>query len=402
MRELKEALILQVFGGVRVAYPDGSHDRGDPHILLLGDPGTAKSSLLEQVENLAPRSTYSSGKGATAAGMTAAAQQDDFGSSEWSLEAGALVLADQGTACVDEIDKVRDDAIDSMHEALSKQQVHVNKAGINARLPTRTALLAAGNPSRGRFDQHEPIADQIDLGPAMLSRFDLLFMIDDQPDEQRDREIVNGMIESRALASAYTDDSTQVDADALRDIEPAVATEIIRAWVAHAKETCTPRIRDDAVREELRDSFTSLRLANGSGADQPVPVTYRKLEGIERLAEASARVRLSDEVEMQDIERARRLIGRSMRDVGMDPENGQFDADIVETGQSQSQKDRREALVAIVEELDRETGKGAPQDDVIKQATDAGFDRSQTKWDLKKLKKKGELYEPQTDHLRTT
>jgi replicative DNA helicase Mcm len=397
MEQIKLALGLQLFGGPRLEKPDGTHKRGDFHVLLLGDPGTAKSSLLKDVEQKAPRSTYASGKGATAAGMTAAAVSDDFSSQEWSLEAGALVQADKGIACVDEIDKVSEDAVASMHEALSHQTVHVNKAGINAHLPTRTALLAAGNPEFGRFQFDRPIAEQIDLGPTLLSRFDLMFMIDDSPDPERDAEIIEGMIETARAAAHYTEHGDRADTER---IEPAVATDVLRAWVAHAKQSTIPTIEDPAVAEELKESFHSLRQANGGAeGNSPVPVTHRKLEAHRRIAQASARVRLSETVEMQDIERAKELIGRSLQDVGMDPHTGQFDADIVTTGEAQSQKERREAVlnyIAAEEGMD-----GVYHETIVEDGAGAEMDRDAVEYALKMLKQKGEIYEAEEDRYRT-
>lgn len=395
METIKEALALQLFGGVRAQRPDGDTDRGEPHILLMGDPGTAKSSLLKDMERIAPRSTYASGKGATAAGMTAAAMPDDFGDGEMTLEAGALVNADKGLACVDEIDKVSEEAVESMHEALSYQTVHVNKAGFDTHLPTRTALLAAGNPEYGRFRPDRPVAEQIDLGPTLLSRFDLLYMIDDQPDPERDAEITAEMIESRRAAVHYTDDNSQAAADT---ISRAVETDVLRAWVAHAKQHCNPTIEDDSVATDLRESFFELRQVNGD--DGPVPVTFRKLEGLMRLAEASARVRLSETIDQQDVDRARELVGRSMRDVGMDPEDGQFDADIIETGTSKSQKEKIDwTLEAIAEAAGAEP---AGHEEIVEAGEAAGFDRDQVEYAIKKLKTKGKVYEASQDRYRVT
>jgi len=395
MDTIKEALALQLFGGVRCEYPDGRYDRGDPHVLLLGDPGTAKSTLLKDVEKKAPRSTYASGKGATAAGMTAAAVADDFGDQEYTLEAGALVEADKGIACVDEIDKVKDDARASMHEALSHQTVHINKAGINAHLPTRTALLAAGNPEYGRFRDDKPIAQQIDLGPTLLSRFDLMFMIDDTPEAERDAEIIEGMIKTRRAAAMYTDRGDKVDE--LDHIDPAITTEVLRAWIAHAKQSVTPWVEDPEVADDLKNSFHNLRQVNG-GEDGPVPVTFRKLQGIMRLAEASARIRLSETVEHKDIDRARRLIGRSMRDVGMDPDGDVIDADIIETGTAESQKDK-------IEWVSQTIRKEADADPVghemlIDLGEDADLSRGDVEYAIEKLKRQGKIYEPESEHYR--
>lgn len=392
MDQVKLALALQLFGGNRARRPDGTHTRGDIHILLLGDPGTAKSTLLEDIEATAPCSTYASGKGVTEAGMTASAVQDDFAGGQWSLEAGALVLADGGIACVDELDKIDESVISSMHEALSKQRVNINKAGINATLPARTALLAAGNPKHGRFVADQPVADQIDLGPTILSRFDLLFMLDDSPDEDDDREIVRGMIRNRRQAVEYTMDP----AAEVEDIQPAVPRATLRAWVAHAKRSCYPTIPEgSAAAETLEDSFVTLRLANGDHENSPVPVTHRKLVATERLAEASARVRLSNIVEMEDIERARELIGRSMSDVGFDPEGGTLDADIIETGTPRSQQERMDWLTDYIRANQGE--KPVTKADILEAAADRDIAENTIEYALTKLKKKGDIYDPDND-----
>lgn len=397
--DIKTGLVLQLFGGVRVQYPDGSADRGDFHILLLGDPGCGKSTLLRAIEQIAPRSTYVSGKGASKAGMTAAAVRDDFGDTEWGLEAGALVMADQGVACVDEIDKVQDDAVSSLHGALESQRVEIQKAGIDATLPARTALLAGGNPKYGRFDMYEPIGQQIDLGPTLLSRFDLMFMLTDEPDEQKDSEIARHMINSRRMANDYTHGTGTTDD--MGDIEPTIDRETLRAYIAYAKQNIHPVIPDE-VASKIEDWYTNFRMANSGDNDSPVPVTARKIEAIERLSEASARARLSDTVEKEDVERAGRLVMRSMRDVGVDPETGEFDADVVETGQSKAQRDRIQNVKSIIEELQSESKKGAGHEIVVDEAMEHGIDREQTEHEIQKLKDKGEIYEQHTDYYRTT
>jgi replicative DNA helicase Mcm len=398
MEEVKEALALQLFGGVRAEYPNGTAERGDIHILLMGDPGTAKSTLLEDIEKKAPCSTFASGKGATAAGMTASAVKDDFGGDQWTLEAGALVLADGGIACIDELDKIPDNVVSSMHEALSKQRLDVSKAGINATLPSETSMLAAGNPKHGRFIQGQPVAEQIDLGPTIMSRMDLMFMLDDSPDADKDEKIINGKIENRQKAIEFSKSNSNEDED-FDDIQPAVGTDILRAWIAFAKENVFPTTTEEAA-AELEDSFKRLRLQNGEQADSPVPVTLRKLEAIQRLAEASARVRLSQSVEMEDIDRARRLVGRSMRDVGFDPESGQLDADIVETGSAKSQQERMEWIRSFIA---KEEGVDAvSHEELVDAAQDAGISENTLEFSVAKLKETGKIYEPGTDNYRTS
>ncbi|WP_226011836.1 minichromosome maintenance protein MCM [Halomicrobium salinisoli] len=383
---VKLAIALQLFGGWAHEHPDGSRDRGDSHILLLGDPGCGKSTFLRAVDQLAPRSTYASGKGASKSGMTAAAVPDEFGDREWGLEAGALVLADGGMACVDEIDKMQPDAVSSMHGALESQQVHVNKAGINATLNARTALLAAGNPENGRFESFRPKAEQIDLSPTLMSRFDLMFMVSDNPDEDRDREVIDHMIRSRRAAAKHTLGGEMTDDERDR-VEPAISPDVLRAYIAHAKETCFPILEDGEAAQRLREYFVSFRNANQDD-DNPVPITYRQEQAIERLAEASARVRLSDTVELEDVERAVDLVETSMRQVGYDPETDQFDVDMIETGQSKSQRERRERLLDWIEE-----NNGVTSTALVEDAADQGLDPDAVEDDVRTLLDDGRIYE---------
>ena len=399
MEQIKRALALQLFGGVRAKSPDGTTTRGDIHVLLIGDPGTAKSTFLEDIESKSPNAVMVSGKGATAAGLTAAASQIEFGgSSEWALDPGAMVLADDGVACIDEIDKVDEGAVESLHQALSKQRVSVNKAGINATLPTRTAVLAAGNPKYGRYDQYEPIAEQIDMSPTLLSRFDLIWPVADDPDPEEDIDIAQGMMQNHDEAIRYSRGDIGAEETS---IDPAIDTELLRAWVAHSKESCHPRWPENAARHELVESFVSLR-SEATGDDAPIPVTYRAIESQRRLAEASARLRLSDTVEPQDVKRASELYMAAMEQVGIDPESGDLDADVIETGQSRSQRERVRKLHNIIRELSAEYDKGAPLDVVYDRAEQVGIQRTRAEIDIQKLKDKGEIYSPAEDTLKPT
>lgn len=388
--KIKLALALQVFSGWAREYPSGDRDRGDVHILLLGDPGCDKSGMLSAVADLAPRSVYSGGKGSSAAGLTASAVRDDFGDAEWGLEAGTLVLASGGIACVDEIDKMDEEDRSAMHGAMEGlQQVHINKAGIDADLNTRASLLAAGNPKHGRFDQYQPFAEQINMDPALISRFDLMFMLTDEPDRETDSKIVSSKIDSRSVAGKHTLGKELSDEEE-QQIEPEIRREVMRAYIAFAKENVFPRIKDEDVRRKLLDYFVELRQANKSGADDetsPVPVTHRKEEAIERLAEASARIRLSDEVEEQDVERAVSLVESSLRQVGKDTETDQLDADVIETGQSHSQRDRRTTVLEAVDDAN-----GVTLDDLDDQLEEYGRGEIENELDYWSTRK-GEIYD---------
>jgi len=196
--DVKLAIALQLFGGVPKKLPDGTEIRGDIHILLVGDPGVAKSQLLRYVHRIAPRSVYTTGKGTTTAGLTATAVRDEV-DGRWTLEAGALVLADKGIALVDEIDKMRKEDTSALHEALEQQTISVAKAGINAILRARCALLGAANPKYGRFERFTPIPEQIEMSPTLLSRFDLIFVMKDEPDEEKDKRLVDHILYTHQL-----------------------------------------------------------------------------------------------------------------------------------------------------------------------------------------------------------
>jgi replicative DNA helicase Mcm len=404
----KHAIIMQLFSGVRKELPDGSRIRGDIHILLIGDPGTGKSQILQYMKNISPRSIYTSGKGSSSAGLTAAAVRDDFGDGQqWTLEAGALVLADQGIAAIDELDKMRSEDQSAMHQALEQQEISISKAGINATLKSRCSLLGAANPVHGRFDKYEAMAEQIDLDPPLVSRFDLIFTVTDEPDEEEDRALADHILETNyagELRSHRTHNATpnvseEAAKTAGRNVEPDIDPDLLRKYVAHAKRSCFPTMTEEA-RESIREFYVDLRM-EGQGEDNPIPITARKLEALVRLAEASARVRLSDTVEQRDAERVIEIVRSSLKDVGVDPETGDFDADMIETGTSKTQRDRIKNIKGIIKELEQEYDDGAPTEEVLDRAEAAGIERSKAEHQIQKLRDRGEVYEPRTDHLRT-
>ena len=405
----KLAMMLQLFSGVTKHLPDGSRIRGDLHMLLIGDPGTGKSQLLQYIREIAPRSVYTSGKGSSTAGLTAAAVRDDFAEGQqWTLEAGALVMADQGIAAVDELDKMRPEDRSALHEGLEQQQISISKAGINATLKSRCSLIGAANPKYGRFDQYEPIGEQIDLEPALISRFDLIFTVTDQPDPEHDQRLADHILKTNYAGELNTQRENLTTANISREevdsvteeVEPKIEADFLRKYIAYAKRQCYPTMTDEAM-ESIRDFYVDLR-AKGADEDAPVPVTARKLEALVRLAEASARLRLSDSVKGEDADRVIEIVRSCLQDIGVDPETGQFDADVVETGRSKTQRDRVKNIRALIGEIQDEYDEGAPIDTVLDRAEEIGMERSKAEHEIEKLKRKGEVYEPSTDHLRTT
>jgi replicative DNA helicase Mcm len=296
----------------------------------------------------------------------------------------------------------------AMHQALEQQEISINKAGINATLKSRCSLLGAANPKYGRFDQFEPIGEQIDLEPALISRFDLIFTVTDEPDEEEDRNLASHIIQTNYAGELHThreenptSDYSQEEVESVtEEVAPTIEPDLLRKYVAHAKTSCFPTMTEEA-KTEIEDFYVDLRV-QGTDEDAAVPVTARKLEALVRLSEASARIRLSDTVEKEDAERATTIARYCMEQIGVDPETGEFDADVVETGTSKSQRDRIQNLKGIISDIEEEYDEGAPVDVVVERAEEVGIDESKAEHEIEKLKQKGEVYEPRTDHLRTT
>ena len=269
----KEALALQLFGGVQKTMDDGTRIRGDIHIALIGDPGTAKSQILRYMAQLAPRGIYTSGKASSAAGLTAAAVKDEFGEGRWTLEAGALVIADKGLACIDELDKMNDQDRSAIHESLEQGTISVAKAGITATLQSRCAVLGAANPKYGRFDDSKNIAEQIDLPPALLSRFDAIFTMTDRPEAKQDHNVAEHILKVHQRGEIRLHESpeklTHVNVEEImRDtahLVPAMDKDFLRKYVAYSKRI-TPVMGSEAM--QTLEATTS---ASGSWARTKAP-----------------------------------------------------------------------------------------------------------------------------------
>jgi replicative DNA helicase Mcm len=402
----KEALVLQLFGGLSKKMPDGTYIRGDLHTLLVGDPGTAKSQILAYISKLAPRSIYASGKASSAAGLTAAAVRDEFGEGQWTLEAGALVLADMGIACIDEIDKMDESDRSALHQAMEQQEISVAKAGINATLKSRCALLAAANPKLGRFDEFIPMHEQINMPPALLSRFDLIFSILDKPNRETDTDLATHILRTHKagevqenIAKSKKSKHTKKEQELLmKNVMPLFNPEFLRKYVAYAKRTIFPVMTDDAL-EVLKNYYVDFR----SSSEESVPFTPRQLEAFVRLAEASARVRLSDEATVNDAKRAIAIIDQYLRRVGLDRETGKFDIDIIATGISRSQHDRMRTIIDIIKRLCQESKDDmALRADVIREAEITGLESSKVEEALDRLRRNGQIYEPAHGKYRVT
>jgi len=392
----KDALTLQLFGGVPKTNADGTKVRGDIHILLVGDPGTGKSQILKYIFVLAPRSILASGSASTKAGLTATAVRDEkFSEGQWTLEAGALVLANNGFACIDEFDKMSEEDRGSMHQAMAQQEISIAKAGINATLKSKCSVLAAANPKQGRFDPFAPLHGQINIKPALLSRFDLIFPIMDKPHRKNDialsahilRTHKGSEIAENISKRKKTEHSEEVRDSFMEGIKPIFEPEFLRKYVAYAKRKIFPVMTDEAL-EIIQKYYVDLR----SSSEESIPFTPRQLEGYVRLAEASARVRLSNTVTIEDAKRAIAIVGQYLKRVGIDRETGRIDADIIETGISHTQQQRMKTILDIIATLCESSESGAATEDIIHEAEIKGIDSGKTEDAIKHLEQNKQIF----------
>ncbi len=392
LREEKMGLALQLFGGVRKTMPDGQKIRGDIHVLLVGDPGTAKSMLLRYISDLSPRGMYASGRGSTGAGLTAAAIREEvMGESRWILEAGTLVLADKGIAAVDELDKMRSEDRSSMHEAMEQQTISIAKAGINARLNSRCALLGAANPRYGRFEPHENISQQINLPPPLISRFDLIFALKDVPNKEDDRNIAVHILSAHREGERMMGDDRYEPDEMLK---PKFEKEFLRKYVAYAKRIY-PVMTEESI-DRMREFYLQIR-GEGEEGDS-IPITARQLESLVRLSEASARAHLRDTITTVDAERAINVTKHFLNKVAY-TERG-WDIDMVASEVSHSERTTLHEMREIIRSLQNIHEGGVPKEDIIKDAEEKGISREKAVKELKRMRKNGQIYEPVHDKYK--
>jgi replicative DNA helicase Mcm len=382
--KIKEAIILQLMSGVRKVKDDGTVIRGDMHILLVGDPGAAKSSILEFVSKSAPKARFISGKSSSSAGITASVVKDEF-IRGWALEAGALVLANGGLAAIDEFDKMSTEDRSAMHESMEQQRVSISKANIQATLRTQTSILAAANPKFGRFDPYSSIASQIDLPPTLINRFDLIFPVRDIPNKERDERIASHVLELQKKSGK---------------IESEIPNKLLRKYIAYAKQNIKPILTDGAV-EEIKRFYVNLRNKGQSSGEeiQTIPISARQLEALVRLSEASAKVRLSKKVTRADSKRAIEILTYCLTQVGIDPETGKIDIDRISTGITATQRSRIVVIRELIRELEAKHGKSIPIEVVIEEAKKKGYSEDQIDDAIEKLKREAEIFSPKQNFV---
>merc|ERR1719265_1386303 len=290
--EVKKAVACLLFGGSRNVLPDGTRRRGDINVLLLGDPSTAKSQFLKFAQNTAPIAVYTSGKGSSAAGLTAAVVREQGGG--FALEVGAMVLADGGVVCIDEFDKMRPDDRVAIHEAMEQQTISIAKAGITTVLNARCSVLAAANPVFGTYDDLQETGDQMDFASTILSRFDLIFLIKDVRDAAHDRRLAQHVLQMHQHGEVAT-----VDGD--------IPVQLMRKYITFSKQNVFPRI-SAAAEGTLENHYISIRQQmrqeRAQGAGSTIPITVRQLEALVRISESFARMECVAEATVAHVEEA--------------------------------------------------------------------------------------------------
>ncbi len=379
---IKEAIMYLLFGGVPKQLADITI-RGELNTLLIGDPGTAKSALLQYVARIAPRGLYTSGRGTTAAGLTAAVLRERGGG--MTLEAGALVLADKGVACIDEIDKMRPEDRVAIHEAMEQHTVSVAKGGIVATLNARTAVLAAANPALGRYEPYRTVAENIALPVTILSRFDLIFVLKDVPEKELDTKMSEHILNIHRRGAA--------------PVEAPVPADILRKYISYAKNI-KPVLTEESL-QRLRDFYLTMRAASETEGS-PIAITPRQLEALVRLAEARARVACRKEILAEDAEAAIAIMRRSLEEVGIDVTSRKIDIDIIMTGKPKSVRDKLHVLLSAIVDMERETGMVEKSTLLEKLEREYEITIPEAERLLGQLIKEGTVYSPRNGYLKKT
>lgn len=369
---IKEAILLLIVGSVTKKLDDGSTRRGDINIFLVGDPGTAKSEMLKYAAKIAPRGLYTSGRGTTAAGLTAAVIRDKSGI--MMLEAGAVVLGDQGLVCIDEFDKIKPEDRSSLHEVMEQQTCSVAKGGIVATLNARTSILSAANPMYGKYDVFKNITENVNLPIPLLTRFDLIYVIRDMPEREKDSRIAGHILE--------------IHRDVEHAAQPAIEMDLFRKYLAYAKQI-EPKLTIEVI-NALRDYYMKMRNVDSEGM---ITVTPRQLEGLIRLATARARLLLQDNVKIEDAERAIYLVQRMLETAGVDVNTGKVDLGVLH-GKPHSEISKLKLFMEVFNGISGQDKNDVEEKNFINELVKTGkFSEDEARTYIKKAMQNGQIYE---------
>ena len=418
---VKRSLALQLFGGVSRRLNDKTRSRGDIHILLMGDPGVAKSQLLSFISELSPRGRFATGGGTTGAGLTAAAVRDAFGDGRFALEAGVLPLSDRGLAAIDEFDKISTDDRRMMHPAMEQQKVHVAKGGITATLHSRCAILAAANPEDGRFSKRGKNTSvmrsfkETGLPPPLASRFDIIWMIRDEVRIHDDERIARHILNNRTAgkSEALLENSIDLGSSDPEETsflvtpdngEEHLTQDFLRKYIAFAKRNIHPQLNEEAKNAilkyytEERQSFSREDESpndNEYGGEKEItiPITARALEALIRLTEAHARMRLQEVATVEDAKVALAVFRHWREESGIEDESE------IHSGVPVSVRRKSTAIMNMVRDICSEKGS-ADLTEIYNLAIPRKISEREVDRVISKMLQGGQLYEESTDTYR--
>ena len=374
---IKEAILLLIVGSNQRSLGDGSKIRGDINIFLVGDPGTAKSEMLKFCARIAPRGLYTSGRGSTAAGLTAAVVKDKTGI--MMLEAGAVVLGDQGLVCIDEFDKMKPEDRSALHEVMEQQSASIAKGGIVATLNARTSILAAANPMYGKYDPFKNITENVNLPIPLLTRFDLIFVVRDIPAKEKDEKIARHIIDLHTPQG--TDKRSVIDAD------------LLTKYLSFAKKL-SPNLTKEA-EEKILEYYLQMRNVD---SDDMITVTPRQLEGIIRLSTARARLLMKDKVEEEDAERAIFLIQSMLEDAGVDVNTGKVDLGVLQ-GRPRSEVSKMQLFMDVLKGLEGDNKNAVEERTFVKELEKTEkFTEEEARNYIRRMLREASIYESKPGH----
>ena len=371
---IKESILLLMAGSTQRQLNDGSKIRGDINIFLVGDPGTAKSEMLKFCARIAPRGLYTSGRGSTAAGLTAAVVRDANGI--FMLEAGATVLGDQGLVCIDEFDKMKAEDRSALHEVMEQQTASIAKGGIVATLNARASILAAANPMYGKYDPFKNITENVNLPVPLLTRFDLIFVVRDKPSKEKDTKIAKHIINLHTPKG--------IDSRSLID------SETLTKYLSYAKRI-QPTLTKEA-EEKILNYYMKMR-SMGQDNDDIITVTPRQLEGLIRLSTARARLLLKNQVDGQDAQRAIDLLEEMFNEAGIDVNTGKVDLGTLQ-GRPRSEVSKMQLFMDVIRGLEGEHKHPVEESQLVEElAKTDKFTEDEARNYIRKMQKDSVIYE---------